>query len=224
MRMRYTGWIVGGAGILIGGFGVAWGIGHYGPFAHNQSFMGKTHSRALGGYVGSMQSPMTSMGVTISRITGAHLTALVRSSERGGVINRATNSLTYTASPVMIVALAAPTALRRPGLQWEIDGRINPTVIVPSHASVTVAVVNADKGYMHGFEVTTARPPFAWDAMRQGNLAFSGGFVHPLLPESHGTFSLQRTTFRTTNSDTYEYICPVPGHAQHGMAGILRVQ
>ncbi len=226
MRTGYKGWLVGGFAVIIGGLGVAWATGHGGPISFDRSSTQSRHapSQALGGYVGSMQSGMRSTGMGTSRITATRLAALVKSGERGVAVSRATNSLTYTASPVTIVVLASPTALHRPGLQWEVDGRINPTVIVPTHATVTVTLVNADSGYMHGFEVTTAQPPFAWEAMRQGRTAFAGSFVHPLLPEYHGTFAFLSTTFIANTTGTFHYICPVPGHAHHGMSGIFRVQ
>ncbi|MDA8207284.1 MAG: hypothetical protein M0Z36_14575 [Thermaerobacter sp.] len=178
-------------------------------------YMGNTHA-VMGdvGFGGNM------MGTASGSVwTSAQVSALVQKSERGVTIDRVTNTITYHSSHDLVVPLAAPAALHLPGMQWEIDGLINPTVVVPRGARVTVDLVNADQGYMHGFEVTKATPPFQEMAMMQGTAAFPGAFVMPILPEtSHGQYH-RSTQFTAATAGTYHYICPVPGHAAHGMAG-----
>ena len=155
--------------------------------------------------------------------TPAEVQSAVRASKRGVTIDRATNTITYHERHDLLVPLAAPAALHLKGMQWEIDGLINPTVVVPSGAQVTVDLVNADQGYLHGFEVTTARPPFGEMAMMQGSVAFPGGLILPIPPESRGAAPHAQTVFTATAAGTCSYICPVPGHAAMGMAGTLRV-
>ncbi|NMP21565.1 hypothetical protein [Sulfobacillus harzensis] len=183
--------------------------------AMNQ-YMGNTH--AVMGYVGSGGSGMMA-AASGSVWTPGHVAALVQQSERGVTIDRATNTITYHNTQDLLVPLAAPAALHLPGMQWEIDGLINPTVVVPQGAHVTVDLVNADQGYMHGFEVTKATPPFQEMAMMQGTAAFSGSFVMPILPETSQGQYHRSTQFTAATAGTYHYICPVPGHAAHGMVG-----
>lgn len=162
-------------------------------------------------------------GTSLGTWSAQQIAAAVRGSERGVTVDRATNTITYHGHQDVVVPLAAPAALHLPGMQWEIDGLINPTVVVPRGARITVKLVNADQGYHHGFEVTTARPPFTAMAMMQGRVAFSGGFIMPIPPESGaGAFHAQ-SIFTAAAPGTYSYICPVPGHAAQGMAGTLVV-
>ncbi len=151
--------------------------------------------------------------------TPAQVAKLVQQSEHGVTIDRTTNTITYHSTQDLLVPLAAPAALHIKGMQWEIDGLINPKVVVPQGAQITVDLVNADQGYMHGFEVTTARPPFREMAMMQGPAAFSGAFIMPILPETSQGQYHRSTQFTATKAGTYSYICPVPGHAAQGMAG-----
>lgn len=232
--MGRSGWLVGAgllvAGVLAGvvaanqgvrpgtlGAGVAAGPGVGG-------MMGSGSLVAMG-RVGSGGSSMMggSTSAAAATWTPRQVQQQVRTSERGVTINRATNTITYRGHHDLLVPLAAPAALHLKGMQWEIDGLINPTVVVPSGARVTVDLVNADQGYLHGFEVTTARAPFGEMAMMQGAVAFPGAFIMPISPESHGGAPHAQTVFTTTASGTYSYICPVPGHAALGMAGTLRV-
>ena len=177
------------------------------------------------GRVGSGGSNMMGGGPSADRATWtpSEVQSAVRASEQGVTINRATNTITYQGRHDLLVALAAPAALHLKGMQWEIDGLINPTVVVPTGARVTVDLVNADQGYLHGFEVTTARPPFGEMAMMQGTVPFPGGLILPIPPESHGGAPHAQTVFTAAAAGTYSYICPVPGHAAMGMAGTLRV-
>ncbi len=155
-----------------------------------------------------------------NRLSSAQVNSLIAQSERGVKINHSTNTIVYSSSKVSLVPLAAPAALHIPGMQWEIDGLINPTIVVPKGASVNVNLINADKGYMHGFEVINASPPFSQMAMRQGPRAFASSFIMPIPPENTlGQFSSSSTQFRAVSKGTYYYICPVPGHAALGMAG-----
>ncbi len=199
------------------GFGGMRGGRSGGTRARFDGMMGNTQHAM--GYVGSGGSGM--MGQVSGVVwTPAQVKALVQNSEQGVTINRATNTITYHQSHDLLVPLAAPASLHLKGMQWEIDGLINPKVVVPQGAQVKVALVNEDQGYMHGFEVTTANPPFAEMAMAQGSVAFSGGFVMPILPEtSQGQYHHRSTQFTASRIGSYYYICPVPGHAAQGMAG-----
>ena len=200
------------------GFGSMMGNGSsYGTRSRFDGMMGNTH-RAMG-YVGPGGSEM--MGQASGSLwTFGQVKALVQKSEQGVTINRATNTITYHQPHDLLVPLAAPASLHLKGMQWEIDGLINPKIVVPQGAQVSVDLVNEDQGYMHGFEVTTAHPPFADMVMAQGSVAFSGGVVMPILPETfQGQYHHRSTQFTASRAGSYYYICPVPGHAAQGMAG-----
>lgn len=194
---------------------------HFGAMASwTNQYMGNTG--AAMDHAGSGRSGM--MGATSGSVwTPAQVAQLVQKSEQGVTIDRTTNTITYHSAQDLLVPLASPTALHIKGMQWEIDGLINPKIVVPKGARITVDLVNADRGYTHGFEVTTARPPFHEMVMMRGSAAFSGAFIMPVLPETPQGQYHRSTQFTATKAGIYSYICPVPGHAAQGMAGRIVV-
>lgn len=125
------------------------------------------------------------------------------------------HTLYYRSTHVTLVALGAPGS--RPGMYWQLDGIDGPTVSVPAKATITVDFANGDPGHPHGFELTTAAPPYPRMAMMVGQVAANGAFVMPV-PAPQGTLWYATTTsFTAPPPGTYHIICPVPGHAQQGM-------
>jgi plastocyanin len=53
--------------------------------------------------------------------------------------------------------------------------------------------------------------------------AFSGGAVWALGNPSAAGMHTDTLTFTATSNGTYQYLCPVPGHAEKGMVGTLIV-
>lgn len=131
---------------------------------------------------------------------------------------RSGQSLTYHTKQVTLVALGAPG--NRPGMYWQIDGvdgPHGPTVSVPAGASVTVDCADGDPGHPHGFELSTAAPPYSRMAMMQGRIAASGAFIMPVPPPKGNLWYAATVSFKAPSPGTYHIICPVPGHAQQGM-------
>lgn len=209
--------------------------GGVGSQMRNEAFSGFGGMMAsdMNQYRGDTHAAMGAVGTGGGEIMGTasgslwtpgQVTARVQQSEHGVTIDRATNTITYHSLHDRLVLLAAPAVLHLSGMQWEIDGLINPKIVVPRGAQVTVDLVNADQGYRHGFEVTTAAPPFNEMAMMQGGgAAFAGAFIMPIRPETSQGQYHGSTRFTAATAGTYHYICPVPGHAAQGMAGLLVV-
>ena len=181
-----------------------------------------TGSMMGGGMMGSgsmMGGSTTSNGPAISN---DQLQQLVKQGEVGATINKGANTVTYTGTNVNLVALASPHGV--PNMTWEIDGLVNPTITIPAGAMVNVTLVNPDWGYMHGFEVTTTPPPYVQMPM----MSMHDDFMLPPLPQ-RTTQSLStaqyysRTGSMSLPTGTYYYLCPVPGHAQQGMFGVLKI-
>ena len=109
-------------------------------------------------------------------------------------------------------------------MTWEIDGLVNPTLVIPAGARVQVILANTDWGYMHGFEVTSTPPPYSFMSM----MSVNSDFLLMPLPE-RTTKSLSTARYYTRSGQlhlspgTYHYLCPVPGHAQQGMYGTLKI-
>ena len=172
---------------------------------------------------GAMGSSMMGSGAGGGgAITNASLAALVSRGEQGASIDSKANTVTYGGHSVTLVALASPDG--QPNMTWEIDGLVNPTVVVQPAAQLDVVLVNTDWGYMHGFELTTTPPPYPYMAMAG---VADGFFMMPLPPrtgKNTATASYHtRSASFTTASGTYHYLCPVPGHAAMGMFGKLIV-
>ncbi|MDA8286471.1 MAG: plastocyanin/azurin family copper-binding protein [Actinomycetota bacterium] len=178
----------------------------------------------MGGSAAMMGS--TSMGGASggqATLTQPSLAALVSRGEQGASIDNKANTVTYRAHTVTLVALASPHG--QPNMTWEIDGLVNPTVVVQPGAHVDVVVANTDWGYMHGFELTSTPPPYPYMAMAGTADNF---FLMPLPPRTAkdtatASYYTRSASF-TTTSGTYHYFCPVPGHAAAGMFGTLLVR
>lgn len=200
--------------VLLGGWTFVSAMTHpSGPLSHAG---GGTAGWGFGGMLGFGQNARLSLD---SRF---QLAQLVRQGERGAVINRLADSVSYSGKNVTLVALASPHG--EPNMTWEIDGLVNPTVRVPAGADVRVVLVNTDWGYMHGFELTTTSPPYSFMAMMDINSDF---LLMPLPERTTQALSTARYPVRSgqphLSAGTYHYLCPVPGHAEQGMYGTLKV-
>ena len=190
-------------------------------YAQGQGFSGMMGGAGTSGFGGMMGGGYGATGGG-RLVTNTNLDTLVRKAELGATIDRRTNTVTYHSNSVTLVALASPHG--KPNMTWEIDGLVNPTVVLHPGTQVTVDLVNTDWGYMHGFEMTSTPPPYPFMAM----MGISNNFLLMPLPErttkdlSTAQYYTSSGTF-TASSGTYYYICEFPGHAEQGMHGKLIV-
>ena len=133
----------------------------------------------------------------------------------GRLAHRTGATIYYSNSRVTVVALGSPGT--HPGMYWQIDGVNRPTVSVPARSTITVDFADGDPGQVHGFELTTASPPYSRMAMMDGQVAASGAFVMPVPAPQGKLWYATTTSFSAPPPGTYYIICPVPGHAQQGM-------
>lgn len=162
-------------------------------------------------------------GQGAARIGNARLVALVARGKVGARIDAKTDTVTYVGLSPTIVALASPHG--QPNMTWEIDGLVNPTVVVRPGARITVDLVNTDWGYMHGLEITTTPPPYPY--MATMGIA-NHTLLMPLPPRTSKDLAAAQYSMRvgavSLTPGTYYYLCPVPGHAQSGMYGVISVR
>jgi rusticyanin len=135
----------------------------------------------------------------------------------GATVNRAANRVVFGTTAVHLVVEASPPS--GTDMTFRIAGLTDPTVEVPAGAVVTVQLINADSDTAHGFEVSTAQPPF--DDIPRAGLAFPGAIV--VVPLQQGGYATGDTTFTAGTPGSYHYLCPIPGHAQQGMYGVFTV-
>ncbi|MDA8393134.1 MAG: sulfocyanin-like copper-binding protein [Actinomycetota bacterium] len=162
-------------------------------------------------------------GASGGLVPAARMQALAARAAQG--VTKSHGTLSYHTKAVTLVALGAPG--NRPGMYWQIDGvdgPKGPTVSVPAGATVTVDFADGDPGHPHGFELTTAAPPYGRMAMGEGSIASPGAFVMPVPPPKGNLWYAATVTFRAPAPGTYHIICPVPGHAQQGMWATLVVR
>ena len=195
-----------GSGMMGGSTG---GSGGYGSGMMGGSTGGS------GGYGAGM------LGGSVSVTSASALSRLVTALAPETSVDPAANRITYHTSQVDLVMVGAPPG--RSGMYWQADGRVSPTIVIPAGSSVTVNFADGDPGTIHGWELTTAGPPFPVMAMMAGQVAAPGAFAMPVSPPSGSSWYGRTLHFSAPPPGTYHYICPVPGHAASGMWGTLVV-
>ena len=183
---------------------------------------------AMGGGSGSAGFSSSALAQSIGKRAGAALAGLAPQSvslaqtrtlaaqvPAGASVDKASNTITFTASSVSFTVVAVPPG--GPDMTFRIAGLTNPALIVPQGAQVTVRFINGDSDEAHAWMIVNEQPPF--------------GFYQPKTPDISGAFSgligdptaagqgASTFTFQAGPAGTYQYICPMPGHAQMGMHG-----
>ncbi|MDD9150260.1 MULTISPECIES: plastocyanin/azurin family copper-binding protein [unclassified Sporolactobacillus] len=139
---------------------------------------------------------------------------------RQAKIDRGKSTITYSHNQVNLIIQSGTG--KNDG-KFVIDNMANPTIYIPENAFVTLQFDNQDKDVPHGFEVTTAVPPYDQMAMMDG--AAVGNSIIPPLPEAHNQqYPVGQTAFRFNRPGQYYYICQYPGHAAKGMYGKMIVE
>lgn len=154
------------------------------------------------------------------RISSTDATRLGTAVPTGASVNRSTNRITFSATTVQLVVLASPSG--GPDETFRIAGLVNPTVVVPTGAHVSIEVINADPDTAHGLVVTTEGGA-SWMPMMTSRSAFPGSAVWFLGDPTSAGMHAGTLSFTANRSGTYTYICAVPGHAQKGMVGTFVV-
>jgi len=135
-------------------------------------------------------------------------------------VNRLAKTITFTSGTVNLTAEASPAG--GPDETFRIAGLVNPKIIVPAGAHVSIMVINADPDTAHGL-VVTASQQLSWIPMMTSRPAFSGSALWFLGNPTAVGMHAGTLTFTAAAPGTYQYLCPVPGHAQKGMAGTFIV-
>lgn len=212
-------------GSMMGGGGYGWMMGQSGY----QWMMGGVDAPGWmdGGSLPSSlgaqgTDPGTIMGSLFAnapgpRVSAADAAQLGKAVPSGAVADTSAHRLTFSAKDVSFTVLASPSM---PQENFEIAGMVNPTVVVPQGAQVTIQFVNADTDMAHGL-VITASDAAATSVMPMMTAppAFSGAALWFLGEATSAGMHTGTLTFTASTAGTYQYLCPVPGHAQEGMLG-----
>jgi len=100
---------------------------------------------------------------------------------------------------------------------------VNPDIVVNPGAHISIQVINADPGTAHGLVITASDAAASWMPMMTARPAFPGSALWFLGNPTAAGMHASTLTFIASTPGTYHYLCPVPGHAQQGMAGTFTV-
>jgi rusticyanin len=172
--------------------------------------------------------------------------ALMQATLTGASVSQSSNSITFTSSSSISMTVFANTqenATRTTGMHppsyaqgdvFVIGGLIDPTLYIPTGASVTFTLVNMDNAMYNDLVISTVGPPFAsnmsqymtWNGYGMGMMAGSGfqGFLYMmsvLSPANYAggwAFTYSYTVTIPSYANLW-YVCTYPGHGMGGMYG-----
>jgi rusticyanin len=214
---------------MMGGSGYGWMMGRSGYtwMTGGASAPGWMMGNSLPGFMmGSSTNPGQVMGRLFAdapgpRVSPAQATRLGDQVPAGASVDRTANRITFTGTSIDFAVVASPSS--GPDETFRIAGLINPTIVVPQGAHVSTQLVNADSDTAHGLVVTTSGARSSWMPMMTNPAAFPGAALWFLGNPTSSGLHTGTLNFAATASGSYQYLCPVPGHAQKGMVGTLVV-
>ena len=156
------------------------------------------------------------------RVSAAQAAALGGQVPAGAQVDRAANTLTFTTATAALTIVASPSG--GPDETFRAAGLTNPRVIVPAGARVSIQLVNADPDTAHGLVVTAEGAAGSRMPMMTARPAFAGSALWFLGSPTQAGMHAGTLTFTAAAAGSYQYLCPVPGHAQKGMAGAFIVR
>ena len=195
----------GNPGMSVGGGGSSAGAG----------FSSSSLAQSIGKQAGVAMAGMAPQTVSL-----AQTRALSDQVPAGASVDKASNTITFTGGSVSFTVVAVPPG--GPDMTFRVAGLTNPALIVPQGAQVTVQFINGDTDEAHAWMITSEQPPFSFYQPKTPAIpgAFSGLIGDPTV----GGQGASTVTFSAGAAGTYQYICPLPGHAQMGMHGAFIVR
>ena len=138
----------------------------------------------------------------------------------GASVDTRAGTITFHASAVSFTVVAI--APGKPDMTFTVAGLTNPAIIVPRGARVTVRFINNDTDEAHGWLITDNKPPFEFG--QPDTPAIAGAFSGVVGDPTAAGDGANTISFTAGSAGSYEYICPMPGHAQVGMHGSFIVR
>ncbi|MDA8386887.1 MAG: sulfocyanin-like copper-binding protein [Actinomycetota bacterium] len=178
-----------------------------------------------GSMMGGSNAPGLIMGRLYANAPGPRIStsaamALAKAVPEGAKISPAHRTVTFSSTHVHLTVVATMMA----GTDgFELAGMTNPSIVVPQNSKVEVTFVNADNDMAHGLAVVPQGAGDVGMPMMTAGPVFDGASVWFLGDATASGAPEQTLTFSADRAGTYQYICPVPGHALAGMQGELIV-
>lgn len=155
------------------------------------------------------------------RVSSTKATRLGNDVPTGATMDRSQDRMTLSGASDHLAVLASPSG--GSDETFRIGGMANPTITVKSGARISIELVNADSVAAHGLVVTANGSASSQMPMLTAAPAFSGSSLWFLGNPTSAGMHTGMLTFTATKSGTYQYLCPVPGHARDGMVGAFVV-
>jgi FtsP/CotA-like multicopper oxidase with cupredoxin domain len=199
-------------GAMIGGAGYRWMMGGLAAPAWMRG-------HALPGFMtGGSGDAGEIMGAQFAnapgaRVTLAQATRLGNQVPAGATASPAQHRITLPGASIRLVVLAGP------GQTYRIAGLLNPAIVVNARAHVSIEVINVGPGTANGLVITAAHARSSPMPMMTARPAFPGSALWFLGNPTSAGLHTATLSFTASTPGTYQYLCPVPGHAQEGMAG-----
>ena len=172
-------------------------------------------AQSIGRQAGTAMAGMAPQTVSL-----AQTRALSDQVPAGASVDKASNTITFTDGSVSFTVVAVPPG--GPDMTFRVAGLTNPALIVPAGAQVTVQFINGDTDEAHAWMITSEQPPFSF--YQPKTPAISGAFSGLIGDPTASGQGASTFTFQAGPAGTYQYICPMPGHAQMGMHGAFIVR
>ncbi len=180
------------------------------------SFMMGWTAEHPGAYVGRLFADAP--GPRVSSAEAAKVAAVV---PPGATVDAARDRISFIGQHVRLAAVASPSM---PAERFRIAGLTDPAIVVPVGATVHVTVINADTNMAHGLVVTRKGASPSWMSLMDSSPAFFGSALWFLADAGASGMHEGALSFTASAAGTYQYLCPVPGHAQEGMVGTFVVE
>lgn len=194
---------------------------------------------------------------SIQTVPIAQAESVISSAPPYATVFRSNDTIVYGGSQITIYAagMMPEDAINLTGMNpptyatddvFVISGLIDPTLVIPSGAHVSLVFANLDDDMYHNIVATSLAPPYPNIAMQGMMLSnnsnwyggmyggmMGGGYntvyamMMPVLSPadySHGTAYYYGTSWSLNSyGGSYWYICTYPGHAESGMYGKIIV-
>lgn len=220
MRGHFGGMMSGGPRWMMSPAGYRWMTG--GTVAP-----GWLRGRALPGFMmGAGTDPGKIMGRLWAgapgpRVSSAQAARLSTQIPAGAKVHRTARVITFTTTRVHVVVVASPPG--GPDQAYRIAGLVNPRLVIPAGARVSIEAINADPTMAHGLVITSALDTRSWMPMMTARPAFPGSALWFLGDQTIAGMHAGTLAFTAPTPGTYRYLCPIPGHARDGMTGLLTI-
>ena len=155
------------------------------------------------------------------RVSPATAERLGSEDPAGAIVDQVGHTITFTGKDVTLTVLASPSM---PAESFRIAGMTNPAISVPAGAHVSIQLINADTGMAHGLVITVNAATWLQMPMMNAAPAFAGSALWFLGKPTTAGMHVGAISFTATTPGSYQYLCPVPGHARDGMAGAFTVR